>query len=1064
MMWLVQVALRRPLSVAVLALLMLVLGTLSLAYMNIDIFPAINLPVVMMVWNYPGLSPFDMERRMVTISERALSTTVNAIEHLESESIQGIGIVKIYFQPDANLGASMAQVSAVSETILHQMPRGTEPPQIIYYNAADVPVAQLNVYSDVLSGQQLYDYGFNFIRLQLFTIPGFSSPEPLGGVERAVMVNLNSPALYGNQLSAEDVANELALTNPVIPSGTIRVGGHTYDVDINMSPQTVPEFNQLPVKVANGTPVLLGHVAPVTDTHQPPENVVRIDGRPATYLLVIKQAAASTLSVVDAVRARIPGILAVAPKGLKVTLAFDQSVFVRAALWDVLQEGVTAATLVALMVLVFVGSARSMLIVITSIPLSILTSIIALNLLGQTINTMTLGGLALAVGMLVDDATVEVENIHRNHTPGKPLVVAILQGASQIATPTLVGTLSICIVFFPVVLLTGVARFIFPPLALAVVFAMLTSYLLSRTLVPAMAVYLLPDFAVETPPAGLFGRFLKRFENGFERVRDAYSRALAGFIAHRDLALTAVAVMIAGSLPLMWVVGQDFFPSVDSGLMRLHIRAPTGTRIESTEWLINKIDLDLRGVIAANELQSISDNIGVPASYVLAYYPTDSIGEQDTDVMIQLAPKHRPTAEYETAIRLKLAHDFPGLEAYFQPADIISQVLSFGLPAPIDAQISGPDLSSDYVLASRLRSAMQQIPGIVDLRIAEPLNYPAFKVDVDRAKALELGITESDVASSLLTSLSGDSLLTPSFWVDPKTGVNYQVIAQTPYHELNSIDSIANTPLSTPATMQARGFPELLGNVARIYRSFDPAVIDHYTVQRVIDVDASVAGRDLGSTTADVQKAIVSLGKLPPSQKIVIRGESQAMRESFLTLAAGIVLAIVLIYLLMVANFQSWLEPFIITMALPGALVGVLWMLIATGTTINVESLMGTIMAVGVGVANGNLLITFANELREEGRDPIAAAVEAGHIRFRPIIMTALAMILGMLPMALGLGAGGEQNAPLGRAVIGGLMLATVMTLFVVPAIYSIFTGEFVGKHERDARIDRVVPPTGLGD
>jgi multidrug efflux pump subunit AcrB len=1064
MMWLVQVALRRPLSVAVLALLMLVLGTLSFAYMNIDIFPAINLPVVMMVWNYPGLSPFDMERRMVTISERALSTTVNAIQHLESESIQGIGIVKIYFQPGADLGASMAQVSAVSETILHQMPRGTEPPQIIYYNAADVPVAQLNVYSDSLSGQQLYDYGFNFIRLQLFTIPGFSSPEPLGGVERTVMVNLNSSALYANQLSAEDVGNALALTNPVIPSGTIRIGGHTYDVDINMSPRTVPEFNQLPVKVANRTPVLLGHVAPVSDTHQPQENVVRIDGRPATYLLVIKQAAASTLTVVDAVKSKIPGILAVAPKGLKVALAFDQSVFVRAALWDVLQEGVTAATLVALMVLVFVGSARSMLIVITSIPLSILTSIIALNLFGQTINTMTLGGLALAVGMLVDDATVEVENIHRNHTPGKPLVVAILQGASQIATPTLVGTLSICIVFFPVVLLTGVARFIFPPLALAVVFAMLTSYLLSRTLVPAMAVYLLPEFANDTPPTGFGGRFLQRFEHGFERVRQAYSRALAGFIAHRGLALTAVAVMIAGSLPLMWVVGQDFFPSVDSGLMRLHVRAATGTRIESTEWLINKIDLDIRGVIPANELQSISDNIGVPASYVLAYYPTDSIGEQDTDIMIQLAPKHGPTAGYEAAIRAMLARDFPGLNAYFQPADIISQVLSFGLPAPIDAQISGPDLNSDYIVASRLQSAMQQIPGIVDLRIAEPLNYPAFRVDVDRAKALELGITESDVASSLLTSLSGNSLLTPSFWVDPKTGVNYQVIAQTPYHEVNSIDSIANTPISAAATMPARGSLELLGNVARIYRSADPAVIDHYTVQRVIDVDASVAGRDLGSVTLDVQNAIDSLGKLPPSQKVAIRGESQAMRESFLTLAAGLVLAIVLIYLLMVANFQSWLEPFIITMALPGALVGVLWMLIATGTTINVESLMGTIMAVGVGVANGNLLITFANELREEGRDPIAAAIEAGHIRFRPIIMTALAMILGMLPMALGLGAGGEQNAPLGRAVIGGLMLATVMTLFVVPAIYSIFTRKFVGKHERDERINRVAPPSTLGD
>jgi len=667
---------------------------------------------------------------------------------------------------------------------------------------------------------------------------------------------------------------------------------------------------------------------------------------------------------------------------------------------------------------------------------------------------MTLGGLALAVGMLVDDATVEIENIHRNHTPGKPLVTAILEGAAQIATPTLVGTLSICVVFFPVVLLSGVARFLFPPLALAVVFAMLTSYLLSRMLVPAMAYYLLPEFTVAGPPSGLGSAFLYRFDRGFERVRETYGRALAGFIAHRRLALSGVAVMIAGSIPLLLVVGQDFFPGVDSGLMRLHVRAPTGTRIEATEWLVNRIDLDIRRVIPTSQLESISDNIGVPQSYVLAYYPTDSIGEQDADIMIELAPELRPTADYEAAIRLRLARDFPGVETYFQPADIISQVLSFGLPAPIDAQVSGPELSSDYVVANRLRLAMERIPGIVDLRIAEPLNYPSFRVDVDRAKALELGVTEADVASSLLTSLSGNSLVAPSFWVDPKTGVNYQVVAQTPYHELNSIESIANTPLSTPVTVPAGGRPELLGSVAKIYRSADPAVIDHYTVQRVMDVNASVAGRDLGSTTADVQHAIDSLGKLPPKEKVVIRGESQAMRESFITLGAGLILAIVLVYLLMVANFQSWLEPFIITMAIPGALVGVLWILIVTGTTINVESLMGSIMAVGVGVSNGNLLITFANELREEGKDPVSAAIEAGRIRFRPIIMTALAMILGMLPMALGLGKGGAQNAPLGRAVIGGLTFATAMTLFVVPAVYSIFSRKLIGKHERDARID----------
>jgi multidrug efflux pump subunit AcrB len=1059
MMWLVNVSLRRPLSVAVMAALILVLGVMSFAYMNVDIFPVINLPVVMMVWNYPGLSAYDVERRMVTISERALSTTVNGISHLESESIQGIGIVKIYFQPGVNAGASMAQVSAVSETILHQMPRGTEPPQIIYYNASNVPVAQLNISSDVLSGQQLFDYGFNFVRLRLFTIPGFSSPEPLGGVERAVMVNLNPYALYANELSPEDIGYALSTTNVVIPSGTARIGGHTYDVNINMSPRTVAHFNQLPIKVVHGSPILLGSVAPVTDAHQPQENVVRINGRPATYLLVIKQAAASTLAVVDAVKARLPGILATAPKGMKIKLAFDQSVFVQAALWDVVQEAVTAAVLVALMVLIFIGSPRSMLIVITSIPLSILTSIIVLHLCGQTINTMTLGGLALAVGMLVDDATVEVENIHRNHTPGKPLITAILEGAAQIATPTLVGTLCICIVFFPVVLLSGVARYLFPPLALAVVSAMLTSYVLSRTLVPTMAMYLLPELSTELPVSGRWAVMLAGFERRFDQLRELYGRALSSFIANRRIALSAVATMVAGSALLLAVVGQDFFPTVDAGLMRLHVRAPIGTRIEATEFLVSKIDRQIRSIVPSNELESISDNIGLPLSYVLAYYPTDSIAEQDADILIELKGNHRPTADYQAAIRAMLKREFPGVDAYFEPADIISQVLNFGLSAPIDAQVSGSNLDADYAVASRLRAAMARIPGITDLRIAEPINYPTLQIDVNRAKALEMGITEENVASSLLTSLSGNSLIAPNFWLDPKNGVNYEVIAQAPYHEMNSIQAISSIPLSTPAAGPAKGRPELLGGIAKIYRSAEPAVIDHYTVERVIDVNAGVTGRDLGSVTTDVQHAISSIGKLSPGQAITIRGESAAMRRSFRTLAEGLVLAILLVYLLMVANFQSWAEPFIITMAVPGALAGVLWMLVVTGTTINVESLMGAIMAVGVGVANGNLLITFANDLREQGKSAIEAALNAGRIRLRPILMTALAMILGMLPMALGWGKGGEENAPLGRAVIGGLLFATAMTLFVVPAIYSMLTGSFIGKSERDARVRRFAPP-----
>src|SRR5216684_1418015 len=1065
MMWIVRLALRRPLSVAVMALLMLVMGVLSFTMMNVDIFPAINLPVVMVVWSYPGLNAIDTERRLVIISERAYSTTVDGIEHMESESMLGIGIIKVYFQPGIDIGAAIAQINAVSETILRQAPNGTTPPNIISYNAANVPVAQLNIYSDTLSQQQLFDYGLNFIRLQLFTIPGFSSPAPIGGVQRAVVVNLDPKQLYANGLSPVDIGNALATTNVVIPSGTARMGNYEYDVDLNMSPQKVSEFNRLPVKVVNGIPIFLGDVAPVSDTHQPQENVVRIDGRPATFLLVIKHAAASTLSVVDAVRARIPDILAVAPKGLKVAMTFDQSAFVRASLWEVVREAVIAATLVALMVLVFIGSPRSMLIVIASIPLSILTSIACLKLAGQTINTMTLGGIALAVGMLVDDATVEVENIHRNHAMNKPLLVAILDGASQIATPTFIGTLAICIVFFPAVLLTGVARFLFTPLALAVVFAMLTSYLLSRTLVPTMASYLLPEMHQEGHGTSLWSRFLRGFESGFERLRQHYVSALTVFVAHRAISLSCAALLIVATLPLLWVTGEDFFPTVDAGLMKLHVRAPSGTRIERTALLVDDIERSIRQIIPADELQQISDDIDLPQPYAIAFFPSDNVGPQDAEIMIQLTPKHQPTAIYQQRIREMMSTRFPNVQGYFLAADIVNQVLNFGLSAAIDAQISGNDLNSDYKIATRLAARMSVIPGVTDMRIQEPLDYPSFKIKVDRAKALELGVSEQQVASGLLSSLSGNSLISPNYWLDPVSGVNYNVVTQTPIQLTASVDQIANTPLTNGAAAQPGAAAlsgtavQFLGNVASISHGIDPAVVAHYTVQRVIDVNCGVSGRDLGSTTNAVQRAIDSLGQLPAGTKIVIRGQSQAMRQSFVTMGAGLILAIVLVYLLMVANFQSWLEPFIIIMAVPGALAGVIWVLVLTGTTINVESLMGAIMAVGVGVANGNLLITFANELREEGKGAVEAAIEAGHVRFRPIVMTALAMILGMLPMALALGAGSEQNAPLGRAVIGGLFAATLMTLFVVPAIYSIFSGQLIGKKQRDARIAAVRLP-----
>jgi len=1059
-MWIVRLALRRPLSVAVMALLMLVLGVLSFGLMNVDIFPSIDLPVVMVVWNYPGLSAFDVERRMVFISERAFSTTVNGIEHIESESINSIGILKVYFYPGTDVGGAIAQMSAQAESILSNLPRGIQPPQIISYSASNVPVAQLNVYSDVLSTNKLFDYGLNFIRIQLFTIPGFSSPAPLGGVSRSVMVNLDPNALYANGLSAFDVGNALAATNVVIPSGTAKMGNYEYNVDLNMSVPKVSDFNKLPIKYLNGAPVFLGDVAPVTDSHQPETNVVRFNGQQATYLLVVKHADASTLTVVDAVKKKLPDIRATAPKGLNVMLTFDQSRFVRAALRDVVQEAVTAALLVALMMLLFLGSPRSMLIVIISIPLSILTAFIGLKLTGQTINTMTLGGIALAVGMLVDDATVEVENIHRNHAAHKPLLVAILDGASQIATPTLVGTLAICIVFFPVVLLTGVARFLFTPLALAVVFAMLTSYLLSRTLVPTMARYLLPDSYDENLGASLWARVVRAFDARFEQLKHHYRFALAKFIARRNFSLTCVTILILSSSAMLLVVGEDFFPTIDAGMMSLHLRMPTGTRVEHSEYMVDTIERAIRTVVPADELEGISDNIGLPISYDLAFYHTDSIGPQDADLLIQLKPVHRPTAMYQQKIRDLLKRQFPNVTAYFQAADIVSQVLNFGLPAAIDAQINGNNLQSDYDIALRLQDRMRLIPGVSDLRIAEPQDYPTFGVNVDRDKALELGITQQQVASSMLSTLSGATLLQPNFWLDPKSGVNYNVVSQAPQHLIDSVATLSNIPLSTPASASgANGQPQLLGNLGTITHTWDPAVVAHYTVQRVIDVDAGVEGRDLGSVASAVQREIDNLGPLPAGSHVVIRGQSQAMRDSFRTLGEGLILAIILVYLLMVANYQSWLEPFIIMTAVPGALAGVLWMLAITGTTINVESLMGAIMAVGVGVANGNLLITFANELREEGYSPLAAAIEAGRIRLRPIIMTALAMILGMLPMALALGSGSEQNAPLGRAVIGGLFAATLMTLFVVPAVYSIFSRSLKGKHQRDLEIEAITLP-----
>ncbi|MGD0290555.1 MAG: efflux RND transporter permease subunit [Candidatus Binataceae bacterium] len=1059
-MWIVSFALRRPLSVAVMTLLMLVLGALAFTRMNADIFPAIDMPVVIVVWGYPGLSAIDMERRVVIISERAMSTTVNDIEHMESESIAGAGIVRVYFHPGTTTAAGIAQIGAMSQALLSNFPPGMVAPNVVDYNAANVPVAQLNVFSDTLSEQQLFDYGLNFIRVRLFSIEGLSAPSPFGGRTRSIMVNLNPTQLYANGLSAQDVSVALANTNTIIPAGAVKIGKREYRVELNGSPDQVAKFNQLPIKMTNGTPILLGDVAPVTDTHQVQTNVVRVDGNRATYIPIFKHAAASTLSVIDQVRGIIPLILETAPKGLKLKLAFDQSVFVRGALWGVVREAAIAAGLVAVMVLIFLGSARSMLIVILSIPLSILTAIVGLQLSGQTINIMTLGGLALAVGMLVDDATVAIENIHRHHAMHKPLLVAILDGSAEIATPAFIGTLAICIVFFPVVLLYGVARFLFTPLALAVVYSMLTSYLLSRTLVPAMARYLMPANHEELTGGGLWPRFVRAFDRRFDRFRDGYRDLLGVFIARRGFGLTCVAILIGSSLFLGPVVGQDFFPNVDAGMMKMHVRAPSGMRIEETERVVDGIERGVKRVIPPAELDSISDNIGLPAfAYVLAYYQTDSVGPQDADILISLKPNHHPTAAYRDRIRRMVHEQFPGVQIYFQAADIVSQVLNFGLSAPIDAQISGQGLQANYQIGQRLKDAMLRIPGLTDVRIAQLLDYPTIRVDVDRTRALQLGVDQRDVATNLLIGLATNALIQPTYWLDLKNGVNYSVLEQVPQHLYDSVQSLGNTPLTPSAGSGAAGNQELLSNVATIRQDVEPAVVNHYNVQRVIDVNSGVEGRDLGSASAAVQHAIDSLGELPPGTRITIRGQSAAMHESFMSLRLGIVLAIVLVYLLMVANFQSWMEPMVIMLALPGALAGVLWMLALTGTTINVESLMGAVMAVGVGVANGNLVVIFANELREQGYSPTAAAIEAARTRLRPVLMTALAMVLGMLPMALALGEGGEQNAPLGRAVIGGLLVATLMTLFVVPAVYSTFSGHFKGKHHRDAELEAVTLP-----
>ena len=1061
-MWIVRLALRRPYTIAVVCALIGIFGLLSTSRMKTDILPAIDIPVVIVVWNYPGLSAEDMERRVVFISERAMSSTVSGISRIDSQSMSSLGILKVWFEPGSDIGGAIAQISSVMLTASRIMPPGITPPVIVRFNASNVPVAQLTISSRTLSEEQLFDYGLNFVRLRLFTIPGLATPAPYGGRQRQIMVDLDPRRVAARGLAPNDVVQAVLQSNVLVPAGSAQIGGTQYDVKLNSSPASVEGFNQMPLKAENGTTVLLGDVARVHDGFAVQENIVRVDGRRATYLAILKKADASTLAVVEGTREQLPIIKEAAPEGMELKLDFDQSVFVRAAIVNVLHEALIASILVSLMILFFLGSWRGAVIVGTSIPLAILVGLCGLFLSGNTLNLMTMGGLALAIGMLVDDATVAIESIHRNRHGGKPLTPAILDGSEQIAIPALAATLTICIVFFPVVLLEGPSRFLFEPLALGVVVSMLASYVLSRTLVPTLARMLMEKEDLHHEGESFSARFNRWRDRGYARFQNGYGRALETVLHHRGVVLTSAALIAACSVALPFVVGLDFFPNVDAGQMRLHFRAPVGTRLEETERTVARLEQRLREIIPSRDLQTVNAMIGMPISYNLAFVQTDNVGSQDTDVLIALRPGHAPTEKYMERIRRDLPDDFPGCMLYFQPADIVSQVLNFGLSAPIDVQIEGPDVEQSYAVARTLATKIKAIPGAADVRIPQVLAHPALAVDVDRQRAAQIGVSERDVANNLLVSLSSSSLVAPSFWINPRNNVNYPVVVQTPLRKVDSIPSLLSMPLGrTVLTASARPGDEApagasyLGAVARLRPDSDVSMINHVAVQRVVDVQASAAGRDLGGVAVAIQKAIDSLGQLPRATRIHIRGQSESMFAAFGKLGLGLLLAIALVYLLLVVLFQSWIDPFIILVAVPGALVGILWMLALTGTTLNVESFMGAIMAVGIATSNSILLVSAANDARVASNlGVLEAAIEAGRTRLRPVLMTALAMLLGMVPMALALGEGGEQNAPLGRAVIGGLIVATFVTLFVVPTVYTLLRKAPPRAHALDAKFE----------
>jgi multidrug efflux pump subunit AcrB len=1084
MMWIVRLALRRPYTFAVFALLILILGAYSITSMPTDIFPNINIPVVTVVWNYTGLSPQEMSTRIVFNSERGMTTTVSDIEHIESQSFNGIGIIKVFFQPNVNIGNAVAQVVSICQAQVRQLPPGATPPFIIQYNASTVPVLMLGLSGQGLNEQQLFDLGQNTIRTQLATIEGAQTPFPYGGKQRQIQVDIDPKALQAKGLSPADVVNAVSAQNLIVPSGTMKMDRFEYSIETNSAPSIVDQLNDLPIKSVNGAMIYVRDVAHVRDGFPPQTNIVRVDGKRAIMMSIMKTGSASTLAIIKGIQEKLNYVRGQVPPQVHIDALSDQSIFVRGAINGVIREAMIAACLTAVMILIFLGSWRSTLIIAVSIPLSILCSITMLALLHETINIMTLGGLALAVGILVDDATVEIENINRNLEQGKEIEQAILDGAAQIATPALVSTLAICIVFVPMFLLGGVARYLFVPLAEAVVFAMLASYLLSRTVVPTMAKYLLhehddAEVARKQASRNPFVRFQHAFENGFTRFRSGYVRLLMLCVDHSAIFLAVFVTFAVGSVALLvpWI-GQDFFPAVDAGQFKIHVRARTGTRIEETAALCDHIDATIRQHIPANEVVTIVDNIGLPYSGLnLSYSTSAPIGPADADIQVQLTPKHHSTDGYLEELRGVLAREYPGVTFYVLPVDIVTQILNFGLSAPIDIQLVGPDLYGNRAVAERMLNEVRYVTGASDARIQQPFDNPNLTVNVDRTRAQAIGFSQRDVAQSLLVALSGSFQTTPSFYLDPRNGVSYNVAVQTPQYRIDTMAALQGLPVtrsgsagtssggnppdnagSGPAPMEtiAPGAPQpvqILGNLAAFQPGAELGTVSHYDVQPVIDIYANVSGTDLGSVTREVERLRVKYEKqLPRGSHMILRGQSETMQASYIGLLTGLAFSILLVYLLIVVNFQSWLDPFLIISALPAALAGIAWFLFMTGTRLSVPALTGAIMCMGVATSNSILVVSFAREQLEElVGDARQAALNAGYVRLRPVLMTALAMILGMAPMALGLGEGGEQNAPLGRAVIGGLLLATVATLFFVPSFFSVVHG-WIEKKKRSQR------------